>query len=141
MIIKEIEEVEDNVSESLFKMSPHFKKRPTKLMEHGGFLNLKPLHSERDDLGDVKSFREEDDKLRLKAKKQRTVLYTKEVDDNEDDFISMEIKDLIKFGRDQLDNLYNKLSKTCRVVYSGNVNSLINKLDYKKIMDGNKQLN
>lgn len=47
------------MSESLFKMSPHFKKRGTKNIDKGGFLNLKPLH-DTSEHGLVKDFMDED---------------------------------------------------------------------------------
>jgi hypothetical protein len=51
------------------------------------------------------------------------------------------VKDLAKYTREDLDTIFTKLSKMTRVVYSGNVHGLINKVDYRKIMDTHKHLN
>ena len=82
-------------------MSPHFRRKTTRIsLNKGGLFELKPLHEDSIGSHMVSDFHGETDRMRLKAKKQRTVLYTKEVDDNDEDLIAMEVKDILKFTRE-----------------------------------------
>lgn len=53
----------------------------------------------------------------------------------------MDINEILKYPRDDLGLILNKLKKIPRVVYSGSIHGLINKVDYKKITDTSKHLN
>ena len=60
------------------------------------------------------------------------MLFTTEVNDNEIDFVGMDIKDVSKLMNDELERAYNRLAKASRVVYTGSISHIINKIDYKK---------
>jgi hypothetical protein len=62
-------------------------------------------------------------------------LKTKEVDDDDKDYLSMDLKDFAKLAKDEVNIAYNRLVKLMNVVFSGSVNPMINKLDYRKVTD------
>jgi hypothetical protein len=64
---------------------------------------------------------------------QRTILYSKEVSDNDPDYLNMEIKQFVKLSEDELNQAFNHLQKTIIPLFSGSVNTLINKMDPKFI--------
>lgn len=47
----------------------------------------------------------------------------------------MEIKDYVHLSMEQLYQAYNRLQKSITPIFSGGVDTLINKLDLKKISD------
>jgi hypothetical protein len=49
----------------------------------------------------------------------------------------MDIKDFAKIGKDDYEKAYNRLVKATRVIYSGSINPLINKIDVTKIQFAN----
>ena len=65
----------------------------------------------------------------------RTILFIKETSDQDLDFINMELKEFLKLKDEDLAKAYNKLSKVCAPVFSGAVNTMINKIDPKKVED------
>jgi len=73
-------------------------------------------------------------------RQQKTILFTKEVDDLAPDYSSMEIKEIVRMTPDQLADAYNKLQKMIIPVYSGAVDTLINKIDPRKAIDDSSRL-
>jgi hypothetical protein len=47
----------------------------------------------------------------------------------------MEIKEFVKLGEQELSIAFNSLSKMIQPVFSGSVNTLINKIDPRKAVD------
>ena len=65
----------------------------------------------------------------------RTILFIKETSDQDLDWVNMELKDFLKLKDEDLAKAYNKLSKVSMPLFSGAVNTLINKIDPKKVED------
>jgi hypothetical protein len=65
---------------------------------------------------------------------RRTVLLTKEMDDNQEDFINIDIDDFIALGKTHKANLmYKLLLRSEAPVFSGSVDHRMNLLDFKKL--------
>ena len=65
----------------------------------------------------------------------RTILFIKETSDQDPDWVNMELKEFLKLKEEDLAKAYNKLSKVSMPVFSGAVNTMINKIDPKKVED------
>jgi hypothetical protein len=65
----------------------------------------------------------------------RTILFIKETSDQDPDFVNLELKDFFKLREEDLAKAYNKLSKVCTPIFSGAVNTMINKIDPTKVED------
>lgn len=65
----------------------------------------------------------------------RTILFIKETSDQDPDFINLELKEFFKLKEADLAKAYNKLSKVCTPIFSGAVNTMINKIDPRKVED------
>lgn len=70
-----------------------------------------------------------------KKLKQKTILFTKEVVDTDNDYLNMEIKEFVKLGEEELAIAFNRLQKMVQPVFSGALDTLINKIDPHKAVD------
>ena len=73
-----------------------------------------------------------DDK-KTQQSERKTVLCTREVDDNEIDFIAMEMHKFRKLSNDVLPRAFKQIMRAIKPVFSGNVETQINKLNYEKV--------
>ena len=69
------------------------------------------------------------------ARQQKTILFSKEENDTDKDYLNMEIKEFVKLSEDELQIAYNRLQKMITPIFSGSVNTLINKIDPKKAVE------
>eukprot|EP00347_Sterkiella_histriomuscorum_P014797 403359488 len=127
------------ISEELLKDSPvmrQHKRRATHAVNHQVkqfMMNLKSTHQDNED----SALQAEEDKL--KSKKQLTMLFTKELDDNSADYFNMDISQFRNLSIEELKVAFSILMKQGNVLFSGSVNTLINRLDYQKVMNGQRQ--
>ena len=70
-------------------------------------MNLKSLAD--DSVSNMNDFSSRQGNTSDKKKEQKTLLYTKEVDDNYRDYQIMEIKEFVKLSKDDLLIAYNRL--------------------------------
>ena len=73
--------------------------------------------------------------VQAQLKIMRTILFIKETSDQDLDWVNMDLKDFLKLKEEDLAKAYNKLCKVSMPVFSGAVNTLINKIDPKKVED------
>lgn len=123
-------EEEDYVSEALVRDSPQAKiRRPSKNQQF--MMQIRNTHEALSQSSSTVGFGQ---------RQQKTILFTKEVDDLTPDYASMEIKEVVKMTPDQLADAYNKLQKMIIPVFSGAVDTLINKIDPRKAIDDSSRL-
>ena len=72
-----------------------------------------------------------------KQKKQKTILNIKEVEDNDRDYLKMELAEFRRIKKEEAKTIYSKLVKMTEAVFSGNVDPQVNKLCFRKVMDAN----
>ena len=96
-------------------------------------MNLKPTTTEGESIGEDFSSRGLMVKRSIEAK-MRTILYVKEVEDNEKDFLNMEMKEFITLSREELLKAYKNVMKANYPIFSGAIDTLINKIDYRKVL-------
>lgn len=63
----------------------------------------------------------------------RTALYTTEVQDQEPDYLSIDVRDFKKLSRVELESAYNRLTKAMRYVFTGSISPIINRIDINKV--------
>lgn len=68
-----------------------------------------------------------------KQNERRTMLRIRETDDNQQNFINMDIQEFRKLDKPKASIAYSQLLKSIKAIYSGSVNPMVNMLDYKKI--------
>lgn len=71
----------------------------------------------------------------LHNKKQKTVLQTKEVEDNEIDYLKIDSEDFSKLSVKEASLIYTKLLKYIKVIFTGSADPQINRIDYKKVVE------
>ena len=64
---------------------------------------------------------------------RRTILRTREIDDQVQDYLSMEMDEFKQLKYKESGVAYTQLMKVARPVFSGSVDPIINKFNYKKI--------
>ena len=72
--------------------------------------------------------------------KVRTILYVKEMDDNEKDYLNLELKEYYTLTTEELRKAYNFIIKASVPVFSGAVDTLINKIDFNKVKAEEKNI-
>ena len=65
----------------------------------------------------------------------KTSLNFKEIDDNELDYLNMELTEFCKLDKVELGKAYSKLMKCMNPVFTGSIDPAINNLDFKKISE------
>ena len=64
---------------------------------------------------------------------RRTILRTREIDDQVHDYLSMDIEEFKQMKYKESGVAYTQLMKLTRPVFTGSVDPIINKFNYKKI--------
>ena len=133
------QETEEQISSDIMMNSPVFRKITKRgtLRSEAFMMSLKPTITD-DSFGEDFSSKGGAVIRREKDTKVRTILYVKEVDDNENDYLNMELKEYFSLTHDELRKAYYFVIKASVPVFSGAVETLINKIDYKKVMTEEK---
>jgi hypothetical protein len=87
------------------------------------------MEDEGEDLAELMSF----DTHSSSRKKQKTVLMVSEVDDIQEDFLAFSIYRFNKLSDQMLISAYSYLVKASQPIFSGNIDPIINKIDFKKL--------
>eukprot|EP00347_Sterkiella_histriomuscorum_P022130 403331578 len=130
------QETEDFISDDLIKNSPVYRniQRKRTIRNEQFMMQVRPTnHIGEESVNGDFSAREQ--AVKQAQQPQRTILFIKEVDDNEKDFLKMEIKEFVNLSSEELQQAYNRLMKAVIPVFSGAIDTLINKLDLKKLKD------
>ncbi|CDW80498.1 kelch motif family protein [Stylonychia lemnae] len=124
--------IENQISEDLIKDSPSIKqhkRRGTLAFPQKQFMmNLQSTNLDQNP----------NEISQIIKRKQQSILYCKEIDDNAEDYFSFELQQLRGLNIDQLKLAYSILMKQANPLFSGSVNTLINKLDLSKLNDQKK---
>jgi hypothetical protein len=66
---------------------------------------------------------------------RRTILRTREIDDNVIDYLQMDMENFRNIKYKEASVAYTQLMKVAKPIFSGSVDPMVNKLNYKKIKD------
>ena len=138
-------EAEDMVDKKLFADSPTIEKKRKPVERF--MMNLK-VAQQSDDAVSQASFATQNEFAKhlnsprtFSNKPQRTILFTRENNDLEPDYLNMDLKYFRKLDADNMARAYTRLLKVTVPVFSGSVNTLINKLDPNKVaQEGEKDV-
>ena len=72
-------------------------------------------------------------KNKFKQEERRSVLGTRETDDNELDYVGMSLLQVSELNADKAAKAYTQLVKAAKPVFSGSTDPLVNKLDTQKV--------
>ena len=68
-------------------------------------------------------------------------MFTRENNDQDPDYLNLDLKQFVKLDDDNLAKAYSRLLKVPQPVFSGSVNTLINKIDQSKVAgEGEKEV-
>lgn len=78
-------------------------------------------------------------KTKPKLKKQKTILMTKEIDDEYDYYLRMDIDAFCKLSKEECEKAYKYLVKSLRVIFTGSVDPFVNTVNLKKVQEIREQ--
>jgi len=122
------------------KDSPHVRQKNNNRTKNENFLMSIKATLPLDDISQSSSVSVFQPVIHKEEKTQKTILFTKEVVDTDKDYLSMEIKEFVKLSEEELGIAYNRLLKMIIPIFSGSVNTLINKIDLKKAVEDDYKL-